>query len=164
MKGCTCFRTAPSVRRLSDDWCAQFATLGASLRAEINCNMHLNARHGTKRPQNCAVTSLHAVKHTGWFGLERRDEATAGQASYLPPIGHSSANKYTTDTIGRRFLHKCHVMTVIIKQERNYCLFTRSHPEMVGNMLRVTYQKFVLCISSQGQDLYSYHVHLLVLI
>ena len=35
-------------------------------------------------------------------------------------------------------------------------LGTRSHPEMVGDMSRVTYQKFLLCISSQGQDLYSH--------
>jgi len=48
---------------------------------------------------------------------------------------------------------------------------TRSHPEMVGDMSRVTlntYQKFLLYISSQGKDLYLRqkirHVHLLVLI
>ena len=37
---------------------------------------------------------------------------------------------------------------------------TRSHPEMVSDMsgmtLTLTYQKFLLCISSQGQDLYSH--------
>ena len=37
---------------------------------------------------------------------------------------------------------------------------TRSHPEMVGDMSCVTLNfdlsKFLLCISSQGQDLYSH--------
>jgi len=32
----------------------------------------------------------------------------------------------------------------------------RSHPEMVGDMSLVTYQKFLLCLSSHGQDLYSH--------
>jgi len=39
-------------------------------------------------------------------------------------------------------------------------LLTRSHPEMVGDMSRVTLNfdvsKFLLCVSSQGQDLYSH--------
>ena len=53
-------------------------------------------------------------------------------------------------------------------------LQTRSHPEMVGDMLRVTLNfdlsKFLLCLSSQGRDLYALrtpkikHVHLLVLL
>jgi len=42
-------------------------------------------------------------------------------------------------------------------------LETRSHPEMVGDMSRVTYQKFLLRVSSQGQDLYL-HKYVLVLI
>ena len=33
---------------------------------------------------------------------------------------------------------------------------TWSHPEMVGDMSCVTYQKFLLCISSLGQDLYAH--------
>jgi len=46
---------------------------------------------------------------------------------------------------------------------------TRSHPEMAGDISRVTlnYQQFLLCISSQGQDLYSHqklNMYILVVI
>jgi len=39
-----------------------------------------------------------------------------------------------------------------------WSIITRSHPEVAGDMSRVTLnfdQKFLFCISSQGQDLYS---------
>ena len=44
--------------------------------------------------------------------------------------------------------------------EQSLTVKTRSHTEMVGDMSRVTLNfdlsKFLLCISSQGQDLYSH--------
>jgi len=50
--------------------------------------------------------------------------------------------------------------TVAVKSQRSEIptTRTRSHPEMVGDMSRVTlnYQKFLLCISSRGQKLYSH--------
>jgi len=54
---------------------------------------------------------------------------------------------------------------VYLSRKTEAAALTRSHPEMVGDMSRVTYWpwtmtylKFLLCISSQDQDLYA-HPH-----
>jgi len=67
-----------------------------------------------------------------------------------------SSLSFHRHTLGWNVL--CHLFVAL--NCMSITMVTRSHPEMVGDMSHVTwtltYQKFLLCVSSQGQDLYSH--------